>query len=109
MDTIGNIRRKILETEQELARLRDELHQAEAAEQTKLDSGPLRDEPAAAAGDAAWKWPLSEQDYERYARQLIIPQVGVPGVLLSACFPPFFSLMELSCGNLRGGGGKTEC
>lgn len=31
---------------------------------------------------AVWKWPLREDEYERYARQLILPQVGIHGNLL---------------------------
>ena len=76
MDNVEELRRRIRETEQELVRLREELTQAETGEQTKGISGGS----ASQSVDATpWKWPLSPEDYERYARQLIISQVGVPG------------------------------
>lgn len=28
---------------------------------------------------AVWKWPLQEDEYERYGRQLVLPQIGITG------------------------------
>lgn len=75
MDDIEALRRRVKETEQELDRLKEELRQAEAAEQATGSA----EEAASQPGATPWKWPLPAEDYERYARQLIIPQVGVPG------------------------------
>ena len=76
MDEIEGLRRKIRATEEDLERLKEELRRAEASAKKKDDThqsdGQLADTPA-------WKWPLTAEDYERYARQLIISQVGLPG------------------------------
>ena len=76
MDTIESLRQRIRETEKELVRLKENLKHAEVAVQERGDNGVAVDQPA---DDAPWKWPLPAEDYERYARQLIISQVGVPG------------------------------
>ena len=52
-----------------------------------------------APNDTPWKWPLSAEEYERYARQLIIAQVGVPGKLTSASRS--FRCINMQIGQLR--------
>lgn len=76
MDGIEGLRRKIQATEDELDRLREELRQAEASAK---DNGNTQKSNGQPADIPAWKWPLPAEDYERYARQLIISQVGAPG------------------------------
>ena len=71
------LRRKIRETELELDRLKEDLRLAEAGE---ARDGHSEDPVAQSAEEKSWRWPLSPEDYERYARQLIIPQVGVLGM-----------------------------
>jgi len=76
MDTITRLRNEIEVTEKELERLKAELKRAEAqaAKETScVQNGHPED-------DVPWKWPLTAGEYERYSRQLIIPQVGVPGI-----------------------------
>lgn len=76
MDGIEGLRRKIRATEEELDRLKEELRQAEASEAA---DGDLQQPNGQPTDKPAWKWPLPAEDYERYARQLIISQVGLPG------------------------------
>lgn len=76
MDGIEGLRRKIRATEEELDRLKEELRQAEASAKENGDNQQTNGEPA---DIPEWKWPLPAEDYERYARQLIISQVGLSG------------------------------
>lgn len=94
------LRRRIAEAEDELNALREQLAQLEAAEdkdeakEVAENSHPVPErqsperrktgapvKPAEQAEVTAWKWPLSEGEYERYGRQLILPQVGINGML----------------------------
>lgn len=83
----AELKELIAKTESELATLRKELAQVEVAEQEDTEShdGAGNGTVAAAASDAGvingeWKWPLSAQEYDRYGRQLILPNVGIHGV-----------------------------
>lgn len=78
MENAESLRRKIRETEQELARLKEELREVETVDKRNGHSRESADKPS---DGTSWKWPLPPEDYERYARQLIIPQVGVQGEL----------------------------
>ncbi|TQN70099.1 Adenylyltransferase and sulfurtransferase uba4 [Colletotrichum shisoi] len=71
MDKVKLLRRKIAEAALELEKLKQELQQAEEEAQEAQD----------APAQHPWKWPLQPEDYERYGRQLIIPNVGVLGQL----------------------------
>lgn len=64
MDKIDNLRREIAKREVELADLRSQLAVAESE---------------AREGKEAWKWPLDNHEYERYSRQMIVPNVGLQG------------------------------
>lgn len=81
MDTLerscASLRAQIAATETQLAGLRRELESAEKAaleikkqEATKDDSGDGRK-----SGD----WPLLNEEYRRYGRQMIVPQLGLQG------------------------------
>lgn len=72
MDTIEALRREIEEKEAELVQLRARLVEAE-----KLGVGSDRD-----GVEGEWKWPLKERDYERYSRQMIVPNFGLQGIHL---------------------------
>lgn len=92
------LRRRIAEAEDELKALREQLAQLEPAEEKSEDKevsqhiperqsperrktgAPVK--PIEQAEAAAWKWPLSKEEYERYGRQLILPHVGINGMLL---------------------------
>ncbi|KAK7989160.1 hypothetical protein PG989_009475 [Apiospora arundinis] len=63
------LRLQITKAEAELRELRSQLSQAETR----------KDEERAPAIEDPWKWPLQPQEYERYARQLILPNVGIAG------------------------------
>ncbi|PKS06292.1 hypothetical protein jhhlp_007040 [Lomentospora prolificans] len=77
MDTVTRLRGDIERMEKELERLKNELRQAETHMNEEYPNMPSHN----SAGNTPWKWPLEAVDYERYARQLIIPQVGVHGQL----------------------------
>ncbi|ATY59799.1 Molybdenum cofactor [Cordyceps militaris] len=67
------LRAEIAQHESALAELRSQL--AAAAERETEDSGhalPPRQD---------WKWPLTEDEYERYSRQMIVPNFGLQGQL----------------------------
>lgn len=92
------LRRRIAEAEDELKALRQQLAQLESAEEKtegkeisqsiserqaperRKTGAPVK--PSEQAEPAAWKWPLSKEEYERYGRQLILPQVGINGMIL---------------------------
>ncbi|CAK7199321.1 hypothetical protein SEUCBS139899_001998 [Sporothrix eucalyptigena] len=67
----ADLRRRIVAAEAELQSLREQLALAEEAEAADRSMQP----------DSSWKWPLAASDYDRYARQLILPSVGVQGQL----------------------------
>lgn len=103
MGDAESLRRRIREREEELERLKEDLRQAEAAEQKNGHYQRSDDEKTE---QAAWKWPLSVEDYERYARQLIISQVGVPGELPNLGL--YLSTLITSC-KANSGSKKLRC
>ncbi|KAM0522505.1 hypothetical protein ACHAPE_002096 [Trichoderma viride] len=70
MDKIEHLRREIAQREAELAELRARLA---AEEELRCAEGEKLDEE--------WKWPLEERDYQRYSRQMIVPNFGLQGQL----------------------------
>ncbi|KAI1390116.1 adenylyltransferase [Hypoxylon trugodes] len=78
------LRDKISQTEEELQDLRRQLVELESpvpdpsAEQEST-SALDRENPVDTIPE--WKWPLKEDEYSRYARQLILPTVGIRGQL----------------------------
>lgn len=74
----ASLRTEVAATEAQLARLKRELHDAE---ETALKS---RTQDAADANTEVetrvkGKWPLSGEEYRRYGRQMIVPQLGLQG------------------------------
>lgn len=69
-----HLREQIAKAEEELRSLREQLAQAEACEQDQEAQTV-----AASANGSAWKWPLEAEEYDRYGRQLILPNVGIQG------------------------------
>ncbi|KAG8668544.1 hypothetical protein FPOAC1_007927 [Fusarium poae] len=68
METIDKLRSEIEKREAELADLRTQLAAAEsAARETETQE--------------SWKWPLNNHEYERYSRQMIVPNFGLQGQL----------------------------
>lgn len=66
MEKIDHLRSEIAKRESELADLRSQLAVAEAEKK---------------AHDETWKWPLEQNEYERYSRQMIVPNFGLQGTL----------------------------
>jgi adenylyltransferase/sulfurtransferase len=68
------LRRQIAVTEEELRRLKEQLAHLEAEKSLQgLDlnehGGPV----------TTGKWPLEPEDYSRYGRQMIVPNIGIQG------------------------------
>lgn len=80
----AQLRQQIARAEVELQALKEQLAQVESAQQEK-HGGPGTTHTGGGDGTAAWKWPLSAAEYERYGRQLILPHVGINGKLI---WPP---------------------
>ncbi|EFW99752.1 molybdenum cofactor biosynthetic protein [Grosmannia clavigera kw1407] len=76
------LRLEIARAETELQGLRDQLALAESDEAD--EKRRLLNEKGVLDSDAAtapWRWPLKEEEYDRYARQLIVPGIGMQGQL----------------------------
>ncbi|KAI1341463.1 adenylyltransferase [Xylariaceae sp. FL0016] len=86
-DKAAQLRQQISQTEQELQSLREQLAKLESSSPYTAPNQPSHPELAASNPSinpteaSGWKWPLKETEYARYARQLILPAVGVPGQL----------------------------
>jgi adenylyltransferase and sulfurtransferase len=83
----ADLRRRIAAAEAELQSLRDQLQQAQQEEQEAADADADADADASQTAQSTapsppdYSWPLAPDDYDRYARQLILPGVGVDGQL----------------------------
>lgn len=66
------LRQKIAETEKQLAELKSQLASIPAA--SEVDG--IVD---ATENSHARKWPLSQEEYTRYGRQMIVPSIGIEG------------------------------
>ncbi|KAI0817186.1 ThiF family protein [Xylaria sp. FL0064] len=79
-DKIERLKAQISQTEVELLQLRTQLAELEA-----LPPSPSSGTPAvqneSTEPPQEWKWPLKEEEYARYGRQLILPSVGIKGQL----------------------------
>ncbi|KAK2612748.1 hypothetical protein QQS21_001199 [Conoideocrella luteorostrata] len=71
MDNIHRLRREILQRESELAELKSQLAAAECQKHHEAQ-GELKE----------WKWPLEAHEYQRYGRQMIVPNLPPPGAFL---------------------------
>ncbi|KAM3077559.1 Urmylation protein [Clarireedia jacksonii] len=74
------LRRQIVETESELAFLKLQLSNIEEKVSTKETTDPRtvsEEEDIVTHG----KWPLSLEEYKRYGRQMIVPDIGIQGQL----------------------------
>lgn len=72
---IEELNRKALEAKNEWVAAVAELENA-------LKEAQLQDaSPENLAQPRNWKWPLREDEYERYGRQLIIPSIGIKGLM----------------------------
>lgn len=71
------LRDKIRKVEVELDQLRAQLNKVEQAEK-KADVQPSEDDQT---GERK-RWPLSQEEYSRYGRQMIMPSIGLQGKYL---------------------------
>lgn len=73
----ANLRAQIAATEFQLEALKQEL---EAAEKLHGKTVPASSE------HSERRWPLSAEEYQRYGRQMIVSQIGLPGMNISPAF-----------------------
>lgn len=78
--TCASLRAQIAATEAQLAGLKREL---QVAEQAALNSQSQHTDTEES------RWPLLAEEYRRYGRQMIVPQLGVQG-MCSLFFSPLF-------------------
>ena len=79
MRTKEAIRADIEATSARLAKLKFELQQAEAGHSEILhDKGTGSQKESETVG----RWPLPADDYKRYGRQMIMPEIGLQGILI---------------------------
>ena len=72
--TCASLRTQIAATEAKLADLKRELEVAEqAAASHKIQNA------ADAEEGSERRWPLLDEEYRRYGRQMIVPQLGIQG------------------------------
>jgi adenylyltransferase/sulfurtransferase len=80
------LRRQIVDTEEELRKLKEQLANIEAKDISKpldnFSSGEDKDLGPATLG----KWPLLSEEYKRYGRQMIVPNIGIQGQIPRASF-----------------------
>lgn len=89
-EEIQILRKEILHHERELALLKSRLSKAESLglpeDDAAVPNGCTVTPPdgAALASDQSgitrtWSWPLSREEYKRYGRQMITPEIGLEG------------------------------
>lgn len=76
-ETCASLRAQIAETEERLAGLKRDLANAEkTAQSERATTSPDQQEDR--IGDSR-RWPLLQEEYKRYGRQMIVSQVGLKG------------------------------
>ncbi|MCJ1474642.1 Urmylation protein [Lambiella insularis] len=79
----GDLRARISELETQLLELRTQLAEAEVSElnpEIRPSTESAQGSPAPSTG-IGWRWPLEPQEYTRYGRQMIMPEIGLQGQL----------------------------
>ncbi|RHZ63576.1 HesA/MoeB/ThiF family protein [Aspergillus thermomutatus] len=80
--TCASLRAQIAATEAQLAGLKRELEMAEqAAADVKAQDTARTIATDKRSDNGTRKWPLLSEEYKRYGRQMIVPQLGLPGQL----------------------------
>lgn len=72
------LKQQIAATEKELRSLKDQLARVEAQAHDATKSAV--EEPEKRSPVTQRKWPLSQEEYKRYGRQMIVPNVGIQGM-----------------------------
>ncbi|KAE8154490.1 hypothetical protein BDV25DRAFT_147753 [Aspergillus avenaceus] len=81
-NTYASLRAQIDATEAQLAGLKRELEIAEqAAVQARAQDHPNPTATVRNKGNETRRWPLLDEEYRRYGRQMIVPQLGLQGQL----------------------------
>lgn len=92
--TCASLRAQIAETEALLAALKCQLASAENAAAALADNGSYKKPDERIDGQQTLRrWPLLAEEYRRYGRQMIVPQIGLQGSYL--CHP--FDLFNEPC------------
>jgi adenylyltransferase/sulfurtransferase len=77
------LRSQIAATEEELGRLKEQLAAVEAKEAEDLNQLSMQEKPGLVTQG---NWPLALEEYKRYGRQMIVPNIGIQGNLPSSVF-----------------------
>ena len=77
-ETCASLRAQISATEEQLAGLRRDLANAEQAQSESATTTTAGNEHNDRNGQAR-RWPLLQEEYKRYGRQMIVSQVGLKG------------------------------
>lgn len=85
--TCASLRAQIRATESQLAGLKRELQQAEQAVSTATTTETKADDTATSVDSGSHtektghkqRWPLLNEEYRRYGRQMIVEQIGLKG------------------------------
>ncbi|GAP90416.1 putative molybdenum cofactor synthesis protein [Rosellinia necatrix] len=80
-DRIEQLRTQISRAEDELLKLKTQLAELEASAQPPSPESQQQGGHPTATRPGEWKWPLKEEEYARYGRQLVLPAVGIGGQL----------------------------
>jgi adenylyltransferase/sulfurtransferase len=84
--SVQSIKQKIIDTEAELIHLKQQLAKLELNQDASSDAKeaqpcePVEDD-ASINGES--RWPLTAEEYNRYGRQMIVPSIGIQGILYS--------------------------
>ncbi|KAJ5179244.1 hypothetical protein N7492_002454 [Penicillium capsulatum] len=79
-ETCSSLRAQIAATEAQLANLKRDLLNAERAAAADSESADTA-RPTDGSKQSTGRWPLLQEEYRRYGRQMIIPQIGLEGQL----------------------------
>ncbi|KAI9674404.1 MAG: Molybdenum cofactor synthesis protein 3 [Caeruleum heppii] len=77
---LGALRAQIRGTEHDLQRLKSQLRAAEERHKQATQTREPKT-PAIASALHGTTWPLTPEEYTRYGRQMIVPQIGLQGQL----------------------------
>ncbi|KAJ5577444.1 MoeZ/MoeB [Penicillium hispanicum] len=81
-ETCASLRAQIEATEAQLAALKRDLANAEkAAAPAKSETASSADNHVESLDDTGGRWPLLQEEYRRYGRQMIVSQLGLQGQL----------------------------
>jgi len=85
-----SLKQQIAATENELERLKEQLASVEVQDSVKNGEN-VCDDAETGSPVTSGKWPLSHEEYKRYGRQMIMPNIGIQGTILSDEFMKTFA------------------